>query len=219
MIIINGSDSNSNKVDVPALLAEIQEAFGKECLPINLPPDNSNKVVDCFFNLAGEPDFVCAFPHDALIDQVIEIDPELMENSGGLLSVGMGGSRTNTLSSSAMPAPVAAEVKQVGTRWASRSACSNGACNCRRGRLALLQIQLRVGCRASPCPGGCGTAPVADIGIEDHLEDVGQHMGRAGRYLRGGQGDELGFDAVLHDAIEDGDIHLTPLEFHLWPGD
>ncbi|PMY01100.1 GTP-binding protein, partial [Pseudomonas sp. GW460-13] len=40
MIIINGIDGD--KVALPALLTEIQEAFGKECLPINLPADNGS---------------------------------------------------------------------------------------------------------------------------------------------------------------------------------
>ena len=35
-------------VDLPGLLTSIQSAFGKECLPINLPSDNGRRVVDCF---------------------------------------------------------------------------------------------------------------------------------------------------------------------------
>ena len=42
----------------PALLAQIQQAFGKECLPINLPADGGKRVVDCFFNPAGETRFL-----------------------------------------------------------------------------------------------------------------------------------------------------------------
>ena len=35
-----------------------------------------------------------------------------------------------TCSSSGTPAPVSAEAKHTGTRWPSRSACSNGSCSC-----------------------------------------------------------------------------------------
>ena len=53
--------------------------FGKECLPINLPADGGKRVVDCFFNPAGDADFSSvAAAHQALVDQVIEVDEELM---------------------------------------------------------------------------------------------------------------------------------------------
>src|SRR3954470_5527351 len=55
MVIINKIDAEN--VDLPALLAAIQDAFGKECLPINLPADGGKQVVDCFFNPAGTADF------------------------------------------------------------------------------------------------------------------------------------------------------------------
>ena len=78
MIIVNGIDGE--KVDLPGLLTQIQEAFGKECLPINLPAQNGRQVVDCFFEPAGEADFLSvAAAHNALVDQVVEIDPALME--------------------------------------------------------------------------------------------------------------------------------------------
>ncbi|MGH8809520.1 MAG: elongation factor G, partial [Noviherbaspirillum sp.] len=78
MIIINKIDADN--IDLPALLAHIQEVFGKECLPINLPAAGGTKVVDCFFNPAGESDFSSvAAAHRALVDQVVEVDPELME--------------------------------------------------------------------------------------------------------------------------------------------
>ena len=78
MIIVNGIDGE--KVDLPGLLTQIQEAFGKECLPINLPAQSGHQVVDCFFNPAGDADFLSvAAAHNALVDQVVEIDPALME--------------------------------------------------------------------------------------------------------------------------------------------
>src|SRR5215510_3329701 len=47
MIVINKIDAPD--IDLPDLLARIQETFGKECLPINLPAEGGTKVVDCFF--------------------------------------------------------------------------------------------------------------------------------------------------------------------------
>ena len=77
MIIVNKIDAEN--VNLPDLLSQIQDAFGKECLPINLPANNNTRVVDCFFNPAGESDFSSvAATHSALIDQVVEVDEELM---------------------------------------------------------------------------------------------------------------------------------------------
>ncbi|GAB3552304.1 elongation factor G [Noviherbaspirillum agri] len=77
MIIINKIDAGN--IDLPGLLSRIQEEFGKECLPINLPAEGGTKVVDCFFNPAGESDFSSvAQAHRALVDQVVEVDADLM---------------------------------------------------------------------------------------------------------------------------------------------
>ena len=77
MIIINKIDAEN--VDLPGLLTRIQATFGKECLPINLPAGGGKSVVDCFFNPSGESDFSSvAEAHQALVDQVVEVDEELM---------------------------------------------------------------------------------------------------------------------------------------------
>lgn len=77
MIVINKIDADN--VDLPALLLEIQEAFGKECLPINLPSNGGKAVIDCFFNPSGDADFSSvAAAHSALVDQVVEVDEALM---------------------------------------------------------------------------------------------------------------------------------------------
>ena len=77
LVIINKIDADN--VDLPGLLAGIQAAFGKECLPINLPAGGGKRVVDCFFNPAGESDFsTVADAHRALVDQVVEVDEDLM---------------------------------------------------------------------------------------------------------------------------------------------
>ena len=77
LLIVNKIDAEN--VDLPGVLAAIRAAFGKECLPINLPADGGKRVVDCFFNPAGEADFSSvADAHRALVDQVVEVDEELM---------------------------------------------------------------------------------------------------------------------------------------------
>lgn len=78
MVIINKIDALG--IDLPGLLAAIQDAFGKECLPLNLPAGGGTRVVDCFFNPAGESDFSSvALAHRALVEQVVEVDPALVE--------------------------------------------------------------------------------------------------------------------------------------------
>ena len=77
MIVINKIDADN--IDLPALLAHIQQTFGKECLPINLPAHAGKDVVDCFFNPDGESDFSSVkAAHAALVDQVVEVDEALM---------------------------------------------------------------------------------------------------------------------------------------------
>jgi elongation factor G len=77
LIIVNKIDAEN--VDTEQVLKAIQAAFGKECLPINLPADGGKRVVDCFFNPAGEADFSSvAEAHGALVDQVVEVDEALM---------------------------------------------------------------------------------------------------------------------------------------------
>jgi elongation factor G len=77
MLLVNKMDAE--RVDLPRLLADLREAFGKEVLPLNLPSAGATQVVDCFFKPAGEADFSSvAEAHQALVDQVVEVDEELM---------------------------------------------------------------------------------------------------------------------------------------------
>jgi len=78
MVIVNKIDAQG--VDLPALLAQIRETFGKECLPLNLPAAAGTQVVDCFFNTEGETDFgSVADAHRALVEQVVEVDAAFVD--------------------------------------------------------------------------------------------------------------------------------------------
>jgi elongation factor G len=74
-----------NRIDVPganceAVLAQIRDVFGRECLPLNLPAERGARVVDCFFNRAGETDFSSPeLAHQALVEQVVEVDSEFVD--------------------------------------------------------------------------------------------------------------------------------------------
>ncbi|MGH6819839.1 MAG: GTP-binding protein, partial [Methylocella sp.] len=78
IIVVNKIDQQGVKLD--ALVRDIREEFGPECLPINLPAENLNTVRDCFFQTEGKTDILSlAEAHDAIIDQVVETSEVLME--------------------------------------------------------------------------------------------------------------------------------------------
>jgi elongation factor G len=73
IIVVNKIDAQGVKLD--ALLEQIRERFGKECLPLNLPDAGGSKVVDCFYNREGHSDFGSVdAAHRALVEQVVEVD-------------------------------------------------------------------------------------------------------------------------------------------------
>jgi elongation factor G len=77
LIVVNKIDTNA---DLAGLLESIQQAFGKECLPLNLPAGGATRVSDCFFAPSGESDFSSVEDaHKQLVDQVVEVDEALME--------------------------------------------------------------------------------------------------------------------------------------------
>lgn len=78
LIIVNRIDAQD--VDLSAVLADIQAAFGKECLPLNLPDAGATQVVDCFYNREGHCDFgAVADAHRALVEQVVEVDGDFVD--------------------------------------------------------------------------------------------------------------------------------------------
>jgi elongation factor G len=73
IIVVNKIDAHGVKLD--ALLEQIRERFGKECLPLNLPDAGGSRVVDCFYNREGHSDFGSVdAAHRALVEQVVEVD-------------------------------------------------------------------------------------------------------------------------------------------------
>ena len=78
VVIVNKIDCAN--VDCESLLQSIQNAFGQECLPLNLPAADRTRVSDCFFAPSGEADFSSvAECHRRLVEQVVEVDEVLME--------------------------------------------------------------------------------------------------------------------------------------------
>jgi elongation factor G len=258
IIVVNGIDGE--KVDLPGIVAQIQDTFGKACLPINLPAQGAQAVVDCFFNPSGESDFLTvAAAHDALIDQVIELDANLME-----LYLEQG----EAISPEQLHAPFERALREGHLVPICFTSAATGA-----GIRELLDIFVKL--LPSPLEGNpplfyrdvdgrreaVQARPLADKHVLAHVFKIvvdpyiGKmavfriHQGTVRRdsqlYIgdarqpfkvahlmtlqgkehveitRAGPGDicatakvdEIGFDAVLHDSPDDGNIHLTPLAF------
>lgn len=81
IIVVNKIDAQG--VNLQALLAQIQATFGKECLPVNLPSQKGERVLDCFWKMTDEgppPDFSSVEQaHRALVEQVVEVDADFVE--------------------------------------------------------------------------------------------------------------------------------------------
>lgn len=258
MIIVNGIDGE--KVDLPALLAQIQEMFGKTCLPINLPAMGGREVVDCFFNPSGEADFHSVeAAHNALIDQVIELDPALMElyleqgqairpeqlhapferalREGHLVpvcftSAATGAGIDQLLDVFVRLLPNVTEgnpplfYRDVdGQKDAVHSepvADKHVLAHVFKivmdpyiGKMAVFRIHQGTVMRDSQLYIGNGRQPFKVAHLlrlqgKEHT-DI-QHAG-PGDICAVAKADDIGFDAVLHDAPEDGNIHLAPLDF------
>ncbi|GLU34903.1 elongation factor G [Trinickia caryophylli] len=258
IIVVNGIDAE--KVDLPELLAQIQDAFGRTCLPINLPARGAQSVVDCFFNPAGESDFLTvASAHDALVDQVIELDPRLME-----LYLEQG----ETIGPEQLHAPFERALREGHLVPICFTSAQTGA-----GIRELLDVLVKLlpnplegnpplfyrdvdgrreTVQTQPDPDRHVLAHVFKIVMDPYVgkmavfrvhqgtvrRDSQLYIGNARQPFRmahlmllqgkdhveiaeAGPGeicgtakvDEIGYDAVLHDAPEDGNIHLLPLAF------
>jgi elongation factor G len=78
MVVINKIDADN--ADLEALLALVQEFFGSECVPINLPTGGGSGVIGCFQNKSGDSDFGdVPSAHEAAIEAIVGVDDTLME--------------------------------------------------------------------------------------------------------------------------------------------
>jgi elongation factor G len=78
LIVISKMDQPG--VNLNKLVQDIRREFGPECLPINLPAEGLSTVRDCFYGTEGETDvFSLSEAHEAIIDQVVEVNEDLME--------------------------------------------------------------------------------------------------------------------------------------------
>jgi elongation factor G len=77
MIVINKIDADN--VDLPTLISEIRERFGRECMLLDLPAQHGQDVIELLGHDSGESDFdSVAEDHRALIDQIVEEDEDLL---------------------------------------------------------------------------------------------------------------------------------------------
>ncbi len=82
MLIVNKIDHDG--VDLPALLAQLQESFGSECIPINLPIRNNTDVIDVFDHdhaeAGAEPSLMSVEDaHTHIVEQIVAEDDQLTE--------------------------------------------------------------------------------------------------------------------------------------------
>jgi elongation factor G len=81
IIVVNKIDAQG--ANPQQLVADIQAAFGRECLPVNLPSQKGERVLDCFWKMKDEgppPDFSSVeAAHRALVEQVVEVDAAFVE--------------------------------------------------------------------------------------------------------------------------------------------
>ena len=89
-VVVNKIDHDG--ADPQRVLDELREAFGNECLPINLPANGGKAVIDCFGNSTGDSDLgAVADWHQKIIDQVVEINESVMEHYLDLGEDGLSG--------------------------------------------------------------------------------------------------------------------------------
>ena len=77
MIVVNKIDCDN--LDLPKLVGELRERFGKACMLLDLPAHDRQDVVEVLGHDAGDADFESvAAAHRALIDQIVEEDEDLL---------------------------------------------------------------------------------------------------------------------------------------------
>src|SRR5204862_8047762 len=79
-VVVSCNSRSSRDAPCSAVPAQLPEACGRECLPLNLPAGGGDAVVDCLFQSHGRAaDFSSVeAAHTQIIDQVVELDEKLM---------------------------------------------------------------------------------------------------------------------------------------------
>lgn len=78
VVVVNKIDQDG--AEPARVLEELREAFGPECLPLNLPAGGGTSVVDCLASPDGDSDLgPVADWHQRIIDQVVEVNEKVME--------------------------------------------------------------------------------------------------------------------------------------------
>ncbi len=257
LIIVNKIDAPG--VDLAALLAQIQDTFGRECLAVNLPDAAATCVVDCFFNREGHSDFGSVdTAHRALVEQVVDVDEAWLDrylNDGDV-------------DASELHAPLEQALREGHLIPVCFVSAKSGA-----GVAELLDIIVKllpnpteanppdflngegeaaVPMQADPDPDKHVLAHVFKVTVDPYVGRMGifrvyqgtvtkdsqLYIGDSRKPFKVGrlfmlQGkdtvevasalpgdivavakvDDIHFDAVLHDAADDDQIHLKPLDF------
>lgn len=258
IIVVNGIDCE--KIELPSLVEQIQETFGKICLPINLPARQGQSVVDCFFNPSGEADFpTVQSAHDALVDQVVELDANLMElyleqgeaiepeqlhapfeqalREGHLVPIcfasaatGAGIAELLDVFVRLLPNPREGNpplfYRDVDSRRETVQALPDADQHVLAhvfkivvdpyiGKMAVFRVHQGTVRRDSQLYIGSARQPfrVAHLMLLQGKDHVDVAKAGPGDICATAKVDEIEYDDVLHDAPEDGDIHLAPLAF------
>jgi elongation factor G len=257
LVIVNRIDAAG--VDLPALLAQIQATFGRECLPLNLPDAQGSAVVDCFFRRDGHSDFgSVADAHRALVEQVVEVDAAFVDRY----------LENGDIDPAELHAPLEQALREGHLIPVCFTSARSGA-----GVAELLDVIVRLlphpgegnppdflegqgpqarTIHAQPDPSRHVLAHVFKVMQDPYRGKLGVMRVHQGRITRDSQlfvgdarkpfkvghlfrlqgkaheeidealpgdlcavakVDEIHFDAVLHDAAEDAQIHLRPLPF------
>ena len=78
MVVVNKIDADPDHLS--ELLDALTEAFGRGCLPLDLPAGHAEKVVDVVSQNEGESDISSPVAaHTALVEQLVEVDEAAME--------------------------------------------------------------------------------------------------------------------------------------------
>lgn len=78
MIVINKIDADNANLE--SLVESVQEFFGSECVPINLPAGGGSGVINCLTQSSGDSDFGdVGAAHEAAFEAIVGVDDALME--------------------------------------------------------------------------------------------------------------------------------------------